>query len=49
MQIFLSGGISNNKIISSYLEQKGAFANKKIPRGDAGLSFGQIIHQLFAS
>ncbi|HAT74072.1 MAG: Hydrogenase expression/formation regulatory protein [Candidatus Moranbacteria bacterium GW2011_GWF2_36_839] len=41
--IFIAGGIANNKIISDYLISKGAYANTKIPRGDAGLSFGQII------
>jgi len=58
-KIFFAGGISNNKIISSYLERKGAYARKKnhpaksersefndIPRGDAGLSFGQIVYYL---
>ncbi len=40
--IFAAGGISNNKIISAYLESKGAYVSKKIPRGDAGLSVGQI-------
>lgn len=44
--IFFAGGIANNKIISNYLEAKGAYINKKIPRGDAGISFGQIIHYL---
>jgi len=44
--IFLAGGITNNKIISEYLIFKGAYANKKVPRGDAGLSFGQIIYYL---
>jgi len=44
--IFVSGGISNNKIISSYLESKGVIANKKIPRGDAGISFGQMYYAL---
>jgi hydrogenase maturation protein HypF len=56
---FISGGISNNKIISSFLESKKFYANKKIypvklprsgfnrvPRGDAGISFGQIIYCL---
>ncbi len=53
---FLAGGISNNKIISSYFNAKGTSANKKIypvkskfnrvPRGDAGISFGQIIYYL---
>ena len=45
--IFISGGLANNKIISSFLESKGAYGAKKIPRGDAGLSFGQIIYYLF--
>ena len=45
-QIYFAGGIANNKIISSYLESKGVFVNKKIPRGDAGISFGQIIYFL---
>lgn len=44
LQTFLAGGIVNNKIISQYLESKGAYINKKIPRGDAGLSFGQILY-----
>ena len=44
---YFAGGITNNKIISSYLEGKGVYTNKKIPRGDAGLSFGQIIYHLF--
>jgi hydrogenase maturation protein HypF len=73
-KIFLAGGISNNKIISSYFESKGFYvhpvksgkagpppaefngASKKIysvkskfngvPRGDAGISFGQVIYYL---
>ncbi len=48
-QIYLGGGIANNKIISSYLKSKGAITNKKIPRGDAGLSFGQIIYYLLTN
>jgi hydrogenase maturation protein HypF len=45
---FFSGGIANNKIIASYLKRKGVYASKKIPRGDAGVSFGQIIYYLLA-
>lgn len=45
-QIFIGGGVSNNKIISDYFETKNGIFNKKIPRGDAGLSFGQIIYFL---
>ncbi len=44
--IFIAGGIANNKIISNYLISKGAYASKIIPRGDAGLSFGQVIYYL---
>jgi hydrogenase maturation protein HypF len=45
---FIAGGIANNKIISEYLVSQGAYANKKIPRGDAGLSFGQIAYYLLS-
>jgi len=45
-QIFIGGGVSNTKIISDYFESKNSLLNKKIPRGDAGLSFGQIIYFL---
>ena len=44
--IFISGGIAKNKIISKCLESKGAYASKIIPRGDAGLSFGQLVYYL---
>lgn len=44
--IFFAGGIANNKIISTYLEREGVYLSKKIPRGDAGISFGQIIYCL---
>lgn len=46
--IFLAGGIANNKIISAFFESKDAYVNKKTPRGDAGLSFGQIFYYLLA-
>ncbi len=45
-EIFFAGGIANNKIISDYLESRGVYTNKKVPRGDAGLSFGQIVYYL---
>jgi hydrogenase maturation protein HypF len=45
---FLAGGIANNKIISDYLISQGAYANKIVPRGDAGLSFGQVVYYLFS-
>ncbi|TAK95520.1 hypothetical protein EPO05_03985 [Patescibacteria group bacterium] len=45
-ELYLSGGIANNKIISEYLISKGAIVNQKIPRGDAGISLGQIFYHL---
>jgi len=45
-QFFFTGGIANNKIISQYLESKGAYLAKKIPRGDASISLGQLIYFL---
>ena len=47
-KIYFSVGVANNKIISSYLASQGFYANKKIPRGDAGISFGQIFYYLLA-
>ncbi len=47
--IYFAGGIANNKIISSFLESHGAITNKKIPRGDAGISFGQICFYLLTN
>jgi hydrogenase maturation protein HypF len=47
--VFFSGGLADNKIISSYLESKGAYASKTIPRGDAGISFGQMVFYLLNS
>jgi len=46
--IFTAGGIANNKIISEYLISQGTYANNRIPRGDAGLSFGQIFYYLIS-
>ncbi len=45
-RVFASGGMMNNKIISEIMEKQGFYLNKKIPRGDAGLSFGQIMFYL---
>jgi hydrogenase maturation protein HypF len=42
-KVYFAGGIANNKIISEYLKSRGTFLSQKIPRGDAGISFGQII------
>lgn len=44
---YFAGGMANNKIISSILKSKGVYMNKKIPRGDAGISVGQIFYYLF--
>ena len=54
LQTFLSGGIANNKIISEYFENKKTGSSSRIPvvqipRGDAGLSFGQIIYYFYAN
>jgi hydrogenase maturation protein HypF len=40
--IHAAGGITNNPIIADYFISKNISLNQKIPRGDAGLSFGQI-------
>ncbi len=40
---FFAGGMADNKIMADYLSSKGVYLSKKIPRGDAGLSFGQVI------
>ncbi len=51
-QLILSGGISNNKIISNYFNKKKSndstaeALDSIIPRGDAGISLGQIIFWL---
>ena len=47
--IYFSGGMANNKIISSALEKKGFYMSKKIPRGDAGISVGQIFYYLLTN
>ncbi|MCK4918853.1 MAG: hypothetical protein KAS01_00530 [Candidatus Pacebacteria bacterium] len=45
-KIFFAGGIANNQIMSSYLENNNVYTSKKVPRGDEGLAFGQIIYCL---
>jgi len=47
--VFFSGGMANNKIMSAYMKSKGAVMNEKIPRGDGGLSFGQIARYLLTN
>ncbi|MBU4580227.1 hypothetical protein KKB43_04385 [Patescibacteria group bacterium] len=42
--IFAAGGMTNNKIISAYLENHGVYLSKKIPRGDEGIAFGQAVY-----
>ncbi|MBW6441044.1 hypothetical protein K0B03_03370 [Patescibacteria group bacterium] len=46
---FFAGGMASNKIMSSYLENEGIYISKKIPRGDEGIAFGQIVFYLFAN
>lgn len=46
--IFFSGGMAANKIMSRILEAHGAYISKKIPCSDAGISFGQIAYFLLA-
>lgn len=46
VKIFLDGGMAKNKIISNYLVANSAFANERVPRGDEGLSWGQICYYL---
>ena len=43
---FFSGGMADNKIMSDCLSAQGFYLSKKIPRGDAGLSFGQLAYYL---
>lgn len=45
-KLFFSGGMANNKIISRYLLKNDVLVNKQIPRGDEGLSWGQICYYL---
>jgi len=48
-EVYLAGGVANNKVFSQYLSQKGVTVSNKIPRGDAGLSFGQLVNYLLAN
>lgn len=45
--IFFAGGMANNKIMSQYLEGRGVYVSKKIPRGDEGIAIGQIMYNLY--
>jgi len=45
-KIFFAGGVANNKIISEYLVSKGVIVSQEIPRGDTGISFGQLFYYL---
>ncbi len=46
--VFFAGGMANNKIMSKYLSSKGVIVSKEIPRGDAGLSVGQLFYYLLS-
>lgn len=48
LKVFFAGGVANNKIISEYLVSKGAIASEEIPRGDAGISCGQLMYYLMS-
>ncbi len=45
---FFAGGMADNRVMSSFLSSKGFHISEKIPRGDAGLSFGQIFYYLLS-
>ncbi len=40
--IVFSGGCAYNKIMTSFMLEKGVKVNEKVPSGDGGISFGQI-------
>jgi hydrogenase maturation protein HypF len=46
LDTYFAGGMANNKIMSAYLEKKGVYTSKKIPRGDEGIAFGQIVYYI---
>lgn len=48
-KIFFAGGLAGNKIMSEYLEKRGAFTNKRFVHGDGALSWGQLCFYLFSS
>jgi len=47
LNTYFAGGMANNKIMSAYLEKRGVYTSQKIPRGDEGIAFGQIIYFIF--
>lgn len=49
LPVYFAGGMANNRLISTSLAARGTYLNKKIPRGDGGISFGQIIYYLLAN
>lgn len=49
LPLYFAGGMANNRLISASLAAKGTYLNKKIPRGDGGISFGQIIYYLLTN
>jgi hydrogenase maturation protein HypF len=46
---FFAGGMADNKLMSSFLSSKGFYLSQEIPRGDRGLSFGQVFYYLLSS
>lgn len=47
--VFAGGGLCDNEIICFYFKSRGVVMNKKISRGDAGISFGQAFYYLLAN
>jgi hydrogenase maturation protein HypF len=43
LPLTFSGGVAYNRIITTYLSQKGVLLNKKVPPGDGGISVGQLL------
>ncbi len=41
LPIVFSGGVAYNRMISGHMKANGVFLNRKVPCGDAGVSFGQ--------
>ncbi len=43
---FFSGGMANNRFMADYFSSKGFYLSQKVPRGDEGLSLGQLFYYL---
>ncbi|MDI6777640.1 MAG: hypothetical protein QMD77_00450 [Patescibacteria group bacterium] len=49
LNTYFSGGMADNKIMAGYFSSQGFYLSQKIPRGDAGLSFGQVVYYLLTN